>query len=422
MNRLEFFDRARSRLPMKKEQRDERDRNLECLQKELHGEVLSEGPSSILAVRYTVSRSVRHGDASFSEVGSLDTAVLRLLFSGTRKPEMSLRKLLFFDVETTGLSGGAGTNVFLVGFLRVSERGIEISQYFLSNLSSERLFLRYIQEELRQAAVLVSYNGKGYDYNLIKSRYILNGFPLEDQDPLHLDLLFTSRRIWKGVLPDFTLSTVERTVLGFGRPMDIPGWRIPEVYFNYIRGRDVAQDLHLVFEHNRLDLLSLLALLIRQVSVIRVGIREGRTPQRINPASISDMLLKKGYPEEAKSVLEGHLECTEVLKRLGLIYKRQQQHHRALELFTALADRASGVSDYLFACTEAAKLCEHVFRDMKRALSYAEGMRERLMRACAFYPELRERLEYERSSVERRIERLMRRLSVSAGKGIAQEG
>jgi len=430
MNRMEVFDRARSRNEARTEERGERTGLLDFLRKKLHGEILREGNSSVLVVREMVPWSFRHGDVVFEEVGSIDAAVLPMLFTRNFKPGLRFEELLFFDVETTGLSGGAGTKVFLTGFLRITAEGVSVTQYFLSTLSSEPLYLRHLQEQLKKGRVLVSYNGKAYDYNLIKSRYILNGFPSGDSDPLHLDLLYSSRRLWKGHLPDFTLGTVERMAFGCARPFDIPGWQIPQVYFDYLRGRDVCSDMHLVFLHNRLDLLSLLALLVRQATLLKAGVSGRNTIQGINPATISDMLLKKGYQDEACRILEGHPENNEAMRRLGLIKKRQKKHSQALQLFIALADHARGLDEYLFACTEAAKLCEHVFRDIERALFYAANMRERLGRARILSPESHERFRSWEPSIERRIVRLKSKLLLhtrkvdladGAGLGVVRE-
>jgi uncharacterized protein YprB with RNaseH-like and TPR domain len=388
-----------------------REEQLEALNEKLGGEIVREGRSSLLAVREDIPFTFRQGEVSLEGVRSIEPGLLPALFTGRTSTEVTPGDLLFFDVETTGLSGGAGTNVFLAGFLRITESGLLLTQYFMNDLSSERLYLGCIREQLGNGRVLVSYNGKGYDYNLIRSRYILNGFPPEDADPLHMDLLFSARRMWRGILPDFALGTVERMVLGRSREWDIPAWRIPEVYFAYLRGREIADDLRLVFLHNRDDILSLCALLVRQVSFLSTGVQGPGPLQEINLVSTSDMLLKRGYQAAACRFLELGLENDEAVKRLGLVRKRQRMYGEALELFGALAARTASLWDFLFACTEAAKLCEHALGDTRRALSYTEMMRERCARARVLSPELGERLGFVERSILRRARRLEGKLA-----------
>ena len=52
--------------------------------------------------------------------------------------------LLFFDLETTGLSGGAGNLCFLIGIGRLLEDLLEIQQVFLSDFPGEPEFLNHI--------------------------------------------------------------------------------------------------------------------------------------------------------------------------------------------------------------------------------------------------------------------------------------
>ena len=56
--------------------------------------------------------------------------------------------LVFFDIETTGLSGGAGTHVFLVGFGTVKAGRLTIEQFFLRDYPGELEFLDLIQKSM----------------------------------------------------------------------------------------------------------------------------------------------------------------------------------------------------------------------------------------------------------------------------------
>lgn len=419
MNRLDIFDRARSGITPPPEHKEKGNKNLGYILDKLAGSLIRDGSSSLIKVEHSIPKMSVHGSVVLNDADVFNIHLLTVLLqqhSGILSRNFSAGDLLFFDIETTGLSGGAGTNVFLIGLLHITDNDIQIIQYFLNNLSSERLFLELLNNHFSRGAVLVSYNGKGFDYNVIKSRCILNSLPFGELNPLHLDLLFTSRRIWKGMFPDFSLKTVERMALGFDRYRDIPGFRIPEVYFDYLKGRDAAEDLYAVFLHNKNDVLSLLALLIKQLALVKSGLEirnreKNRYDELFNPASLSDMLIKSNYNDEAKSLLYCHIEDTEALKRLGLLCKKQKHTDDALRFFKLITERTEGLLDYIFACTEIAKLYEHVLRDIECALSYTEKARERLKRSSHFYHESNSLFEKERVLIEKRFHRLQKKLS-----------
>src|SRR4029077_10176963 len=66
---------------------------------------------------------------------------------------------IFFDLETTGLSGGAGTYAFLVGCGWFDDGGGFVTrQYLLASIADERCLLTLVAGELARAGVLVSFN------------------------------------------------------------------------------------------------------------------------------------------------------------------------------------------------------------------------------------------------------------------------
>jgi uncharacterized protein YprB with RNaseH-like and TPR domain len=172
------------------------------------------------------------------------------------------RRLCFFDTETTGLAGGAGTRAFMVGLARFERDGLAITQYTTATMAAEAAMLEALLADLADAPILVSYNGRSYDRPLLSTRLKLARLP----DPLaalpHLDLLHPTRRRWRGVLPNCRLSTVERQWLGIVREHDLPGSEAPAAWLSYLRGGSAAL-LRRVGEHNAQDLASLAALLLK---------------------------------------------------------------------------------------------------------------------------------------------------------------
>jgi hypothetical protein len=392
--------------PAKPTVRDARTGQLDELRRLAGGEILSRQGQSLLRVeRIIPGDSLLKACASGMEyAATLFPAVDRA--AGPSGPG----DLLFFDIETTGLSGGAGTYLFLAGFARATAEGFLIRQYFMHSLSGERFFLDEVGGDLLHARFLVSYNGRSYDYNILKNRYILAGMPFFTEEPVHLDLLYTSRRIWRGLMPDFTLSTVEGRILGISRFDDIPGWQIPGVYTDYLRGRDVCGDIARIIAHNRDDVQSLLALLVKQLSLLG-GAAGGRVPrnERYNPIALSDMLAAGRRRDEARELLSAHHDSTEALKRLVLMHKRDRRFEQALDLLEELQARRVDLTDYLFVCTEAAKIYEHRMGDFESALRCTERMMRRLERARHF-DTLDHRPGREWEGVMHRMNRLKRKL------------
>jgi uncharacterized protein YprB with RNaseH-like and TPR domain len=180
-------------------------------------------------------------------------------------------ELLFFDLETTGLSGGAGTIAFLAAFGRFGfpsgsgdRARLEITQYLLLDYPGESDFIEMAVKEFeavpgRVFPVAVSYNGKSFDSQILKNRCLMNGIVVPEYK--HADLLHPSRRLWKRLLPDCSQSTIEVSVLGLDRAGDISGAMAPEIWFSYLRTNDNTGLLS-VCEHNAKDIAGLASLFL----------------------------------------------------------------------------------------------------------------------------------------------------------------
>ena len=191
-------------------------------------------------------------DESDREVESLSTC-LGLAPDDLRRP-------LFLDTETTGLSGGTGTVAFLVGLAWREGDGLVLAQYFLRDFNQEDALLWAVGQCVNAAGVLVSYNGRCFDWPLLQTRLVLQRATWPS--PPHFDLLGLARRIFRPRLPDCALQTIEQAVLDLHRADDLPGSLIPSRYFAWLRTGD-ARALEPVFTHNRQDVLSMALLLAR---------------------------------------------------------------------------------------------------------------------------------------------------------------
>ncbi len=166
------------------------------------------------------------------------------------------RDLVFLDIETLGLSS---LPAFLVGVGHLNEGGLDVRQYFARTLGEEPAVLAALQGALPAQPIVVSYNGKAYDWNHLQARCAYHGLEALPE-PVHLDLLFFARRRWGTELLDCSLSVVERAVLGVIRELDVPGEYVPALYQNYLRTGS-ATALLPVIAHNREDVVTLARLL-----------------------------------------------------------------------------------------------------------------------------------------------------------------
>src|SRR5262249_38066234 len=101
----------------------------------------------------------------------------------------------YLDTETTGLSGGTGTQVFVVAICRPCDAGLELTQVFLADPAGEAAFLQLVQDELRRAGGLATYNGSRFDLPLLRTRWVMARMPGDLEHPVHVDLLHVTRAL-----------------------------------------------------------------------------------------------------------------------------------------------------------------------------------------------------------------------------------
>lgn len=175
-------------------------------------------------------------------------------------------ELVFFDTETTGLKG-AGTHIFLLGFLTIERNCFKLSQYVLADPSNEVAFL--FESKLWQPGkTVVSYNGKSFDWPMVETRWTINR---KDLPPLkahrQIDLLHSTKRLWKNELQQMKLTKVEQEKLGFKRVGDIPGFLAPVIYLDAVKSGEPSS-LIKVLHHNEWDLLSLITLYVHSSKLL----------------------------------------------------------------------------------------------------------------------------------------------------------
>ena len=326
---------------------------------------------------------------------------------------------IFFDLETTGLSGGAGTLAFLVGCGWFDGDGSFMTrQFLLARHADERMLLEAVAMELARAGALVSFNGKSFDAPLLEGRYLFHRISWRGREMPHVDVLHPARRFWRPrVAQSFqgcdhgadqpsprlgrsaaasakvespalqgdacSLQALERQVVGVRRHGDVPGFEIPGRYFQFVRSGDAAP-LEAVLEHNRLDLLTLAALTARLLHMTRTG------PDAIGDArealALGHVYARGGLEERARAGFRRALDrCRsprgahdpiriDALRALALACRRARRHDEAASSWRELAEMRGCPAPIVCEATEALAIHhEHRVRDLALARRFALG-------------------------------------------------
>ncbi|MCG6862083.1 MAG: ribonuclease H-like domain-containing protein [Chromatiaceae bacterium] len=272
---------------------------------------------------------------------------------------------LFLDTETSGLAGGTGTWAFLCGLMRFEAHGFLLRQYLLTRLDAEGPYLEAIAAELETAGLLITYNGKSFDGPLLVTRLRLAGLSVPFEDKPHLDLLHLIRRAFARLWPDCRLATAERRLLDFARVGDLPGAEAPAAWLAWLRQGDV-EGLAAVLRHNRLDLLSLLAL---AQPLQQSFLDPASTDADVH--SVARFQLTRGNADLAFHLLVTNRERLDppALLDLARLHRRSGEWSEAAAIWESLSEQG------IPAAIEAqAKFLEHRERDYAQALERVDRL------------------------------------------------
>ena len=280
----------------------------------------------------------------------------------------ALDKALFFDTETTGLSGGAGTLAFLCGLGWVEGDSFVVEQLFLRDYGEEEALLRRLEARLQGFTHLVTYNGKTFDVPLMQTRGTLLRMRTGIGELRHIDLIHPARRVWKLRLDNCALGTLEEAVLGVSRDVDIPGSEVPQRYFDYLKTGDFSS-MREVIEHNRQDIVTLLLLLDEMARLFRAPLEAGFQE---DVYSLGRALLRGGddaRAEECFSATRFGNVASRASGSLAALFKRRRELGAAMRVWLDMEARClGGTMPY----TELSKAYEHQLKDPAEALRHVE--------------------------------------------------
>lgn len=176
--------------------------------------------------------------------------------------QYDLDKILFFDIETTGLSADI-SSLYLIGCIYFSHGSYYLKQWFADEYHEEDLLLTSFYEFCKSFQVLIHYNGSGFDlpYLKKKSAQLNLTYPLDNM--VSIDL-YRKLFPYKKLLPvtNIRQKTIEE-LIGLHRTDPYNGGELIKVYGNFLHGKlkqeqNFEQFLSPLLLHNQEDLTGLL--------------------------------------------------------------------------------------------------------------------------------------------------------------------
>lgn len=364
----------------------------------LNGQLQSTNRGDLFVVRRKHDLLEPYGRSNLTDCLELPIQPFTRLYHGLAGFDM--RQTLFFDTETTGLAGGSGTYAFLVGIGYYTDEHFVTEQLLMRDHGDEAALLEYLSGFLQRTTSLVSFNGRSFDAQLLITRFGMHRLPEPFGERPHLDLLYLCRRLYgSSRLPDCRLETLETHLLGAPRHGDVPGWLIPSLFFDFLRDRNPAP-LKGVLEHNRRDLLAMVAL----CSHLRHVLRAESVEEPHLSLGLARMYAALEDPEKSDRFFSAALksrDLDDLHREKGLIVWARELKKRGQTAKAAMLWRRTLVHypGNLEATVELAKWLEHSKGDFRSALVLVEGgLRDRTL------PSRR------RKELEHRATRLRRRL------------
>src|SRR6202795_2668245 len=344
-----------------------------------------------------------------------DEVVSRRTRAALENPE----KWLFLDTETTGLAGGTGTYAFLIGLAWWDAGGLQVEQLFMRDFAEEHSVLCQLAARLAERPVLVTFNGKTFDWPLLENRFRMTRSIAVPSLAAHLDLLHPARALWKLRLGSVRLVELERHVLdparlGWHRQDDISSALIPQYYFDYLRGGPCDPIVGIV-RHNQMDLRGLAALFGKINTLIASQHTDRDGIDSLDLFGLSRFFERRGDSDRA------HVACSQALdlglpaefrprarRELALLAKRRGDHAAAAALWLELV---TDPQDGVLACEQLAIHYERRAKDPARASEYARLGLAKLQRM-----RIHTRDPYAVARATRFVEKLLVRINRLEGK------
>jgi uncharacterized protein len=367
-----------------------------------------------LALRKWFSEPVSDAPDLGAPEGELNPTALRLIAPGAPAEVADSGQWLFLDTETTGLTGGTGTYPFLVGIAWWDAGGLQVEQFFMRDYTDEHSLLVALADRMAERRVLVTFNGKSFDWPLLETRYRMTRAIRPPAPRAHLDFLHPARNLWRLRIGSVRLAELELHVLGWNRGSDMNSSMIPQIYFDYLRGGP-PEPLVPIFHHNQMDLRGLAALAARTLSLL--GNPETQGQDGLELFGVSRICERRGDAARARKLYEQSI--THPLPRetgraarssLARLAKRDGDFDSARLLWEGmLGNSREGFEAY----EQLAIYFEHRARDPRRAAELARKALLELRDASRLGTIPQHAYRRSRQRFQQRLKRLERRASQS---------
>jgi tetratricopeptide (TPR) repeat protein len=372
---------------------------------------------SCLVVDHLFAGDRSHGRRRIESCAPSEDLPIRLFDPRVALGSEWWRHVVFFDIETTGLSGGAGTLAFLAGCGWFDEAGFRVRQFLLAGPAGEHAMLQSLAEVFEDASLLVTYNGRTFDVPFMDTRWAFHRAASPTGELAHFDMLPAARRLWRRRDETIdeagcSLTALERSVLGVHRLNDVPGFDIPARYFYFLRTGDAAC-LDGVLEHNRYDLLSLAVIMWQALWLAREGPEACREPTeqmalgRLYERAGDKAAARRAFELASRSIA-GDVR-RQALVHLARALRRDARYEEAAAAWQQVLEMAPRNSASLSPLDRVAAEAlaihhEHRRKDLRAARRYAEALGQRAAGTL-------------RRDVDKRLNRLDRKMRKDSGIG-----
>ncbi|WP_226793074.1 ribonuclease H-like domain-containing protein [Bacillus sp. B1-b2] len=323
-------------------------------------------------------------------------------------------ELFFFDTETTGLGGGVGNSIFILGYAQLIDDHIVLKQHILPHPGAEIPLYHSFLENI-DYTTLVTYNGKAFDWPQVRTRHTL----IKEHVPKlpefgHFDLYHGARRMWKHRLERVKLQVVEEEILEVKRIDDIPGFLAPMIYYDFVETKK-TEGMIGILKHNEWDILSLITLYTHisyqllhkdQAMSAKEALEVGKWYSHSGNVGMAKETFLNINSRDTEETLMAQFLLAKQFKREKNVIDAVEAWKRIVKNHTVETDSFIVIESYI----ELAKFAEHKEKNIAQALDYTLAAQKLLERQP---PNKKKMLELNKRMERLHNKKLIKRATIS---------